>query len=55
MGKFLHLLRRLGSQFERVFDAVGWWILLRKGRWWKFECVVGLESFVKVGFTTMQV
>jgi hypothetical protein len=54
-GAPLHLLRRLGSQFERIFDTDGWWVLLEKGRWWKFECVVGLENFVKVGFTTMQV
>jgi hypothetical protein len=55
LGEFLHLLRRLGSQYEQVFDATGWWVLLGKGGWWKFECVVGLESFVKVGFTATQV
>ena len=55
MGKFLHLLRRLDLQFELVFDATRWWVLLRKGGWWKFECIVGLGSFVKVGFTATQV
>jgi hypothetical protein len=55
LGGFLYLLRRLGSQFERVFDVVGGWVLLGKGGWWKFECVMDFESFVKVGFTATQV
>jgi hypothetical protein len=54
-GRVPALAEGLGSQFQRVFDAARWWVLLGKGGWWKFEYVVGLESFVKVGFTTIQV